>query len=88
MKEFINELIQIVSNIKICEKTNNFTNIMAEIEHWQALGNKLESALSDKHDVESWSKKRHDLKAEIKALKKERAELKKEIEKEKPSKKS
>jgi len=63
---------------KCCE-TCNFSYLPGLIEEVQNLGNRMESSLYDKMDVEDYTKQRAELKTEVKALRQERDDLKAEL---------
>lgn len=66
----------VLEEMRKAHKTRNYSYLPGLIEELQSLANRMEAALGDKHDVESMTKARQELKAEIKALKKERDGLK------------
>ena len=61
-------LCSVLEDMRKCQQTANYSPLSGLIEEAQVLGNRMESALSDKSDIRKWSKQRHDLKVEIKKL--------------------
>jgi hypothetical protein len=77
MKKEVFDLIDLVSDMKVAQKTGDFSTIAASIEKWQSIANKLEAALYDKNDLDrarkegsNLRKENEKLEAEIKAQKK------------------
>lgn len=69
----------VLAEMRKCYETRNFSYLLGLIEELQSLGNRMESALSDKNDVREWTEKRYDLKKEIKDLYAERKKIRDEI---------
>lgn len=65
-------LCAVLEELRTCTKTLNFSYMLALIEEIQSMGNRMESALWDQHEIK-------DLRAEIKSLTKERDKLKVEV---------
>ena len=70
-------LCTVLEEMRTCYKTRNFSYLMALIEEAQVLGERMESALGEKSDVESWHKKAKEEEAEYKRLLKETNKLRK-----------
>lgn len=64
------EIVEISSEIKMCHINKNYATLPGLIEHWQFLGNELEAALEDKHDLQNVKEKLSRLKSEYKELQK------------------
>lgn len=73
-------LCDVLEEMRKADKTRNYAYMSSLIEEAQTLGNRMESALSDKRDMREWSELRNDMKHEIKALQKERDKLKRSVE--------
>ena len=78
LKEKIYELIDVSSSIKASIKTNQFGDLLSNIETWQTLANRLESALYDKSDYKYSVEEAKKLKQEIKKLKEEKEAIENE----------
>ena len=70
-------LCTVLEEMRTCYKTRNFSYLMGLIEEAQVLGERMESALGEKADVESWHKKAKEEEAEYKRLLKETNKLRK-----------
>lgn len=68
-------LCAVLEELRTCTKTMNFSYALGLIEEAQTLGNRMEAALWDQHEIK-------DLRAEIKKLSKERDKLKSEVKSE------
>ncbi len=68
----------VLSEMRECYKTHNFSYMLGLIEEVQSMANRMESALSDKGDVRKWVLRRQELKDEIKKLTEQVNDLKKE----------
>ena len=68
-------LCDVLAEMRKCNETRNYAYLLSLIEECQYLGNRLESALSDKRDIREWSEIRSKLKDEIKELRNERRQL-------------
>lgn len=71
-------LCDVLQDMRKCFETRNFTSLIGLIEEAQIMGNKMESGLYDKTDVEDWTKARPILKKEIEELLQKRHDLKNE----------
>ncbi len=61
--------------MRACYKTRNFASLNGLIEEAQAMGNRMESGLYDKKDVERMREERGELHKELKELRKEKKKL-------------
>lgn len=61
-------LCDALSEMRKAYETRNFSYLLGLIEEVQSMGNKMESALGDKKDVETFTRDRAKLKKEIKEL--------------------
>ena len=76
-------LCSVLEDMRTCFKTYNFSPMLGLIEEAQVMGNRMEAALEDGHDIEMAAERRAELKKKLKVLKKEIADLearKKELE--------
>lgn len=71
-------MCDVLEEMRQCWETRNFAYIKDLIEEAQSMANRMESGLSDQHDLQEMHEEWTKLRAEIKALRKERDELKKE----------
>jgi hypothetical protein len=72
-------LCEVVEEMRQCNKTRNYGGLEGLIEEAQSLASRMESALSDKGDVLSYTQRRPILKDEIKELKWKKEELEEQI---------
>ncbi len=70
-------LCDVLEELRKCYETRNFSYSLGLIEEVQSLANRMESALSDKKNIEDWTKRRKELKEEIKKLTEQVNNLKK-----------
>ena len=75
----IEELIEIVSDMKNAMLFGGYDRIPGLIERWQSWAEKLEGALEDKKDFLRFRERRSMLKQEIKTLQKRKENLTEEI---------
>ena len=71
----INELVEIVAELKLNIFKQDYSSTTSLIERWQVLVNRLESTLWDQKDLLYNEKEHRKLKAEIKKLKEERGDV-------------
>ncbi len=64
-------MCEALREMRECYKTYNFAPIAGLIEEVQSMGNRMEAALSDKHDLGSARKRYKELKKEIVKLERE-----------------
>ena len=64
-------MCSVLEEMRDCYKTRNFAALLGLIEEAQSMGNKMESALSDKRDIKEMHEEWSELKAKIKAARKE-----------------
>lgn len=65
----------VLQEMRACYKTRNFASLNGLIEEAQAMGNRMESGLYDKKDVERMREERGELHKELKELRKEKKKL-------------
>lgn len=58
----------ILDEMREAHKTHNYSYLPGLIEELQTLGNRMEAALSDKHDLRRLSEERHKMKKEYREL--------------------
>jgi len=68
-------LCDVLSEMRKCYKTRNFSSILGLIEEAQSMGNRMEAAIGDKNGIKDMNEKWHKLKKEIKELRKEKEKL-------------
>ncbi len=68
-------MCSVLEGMRECIKTHNFSVLPSLIEEAQLMGDRMEAALWDKHDLQAAYKERKKLKAEIKKLEKKRDKL-------------
>lgn len=61
-------LCDVLSDMRKAYEVRNFSGLLAMIEEIQYLGNRMEAALGDIRDLREFSRKRAELKEEIKKL--------------------
>ena len=61
-------LCAVLSDMRKAYEVRNFSGLLAMIEEIQYLGNRMEAALGDIRDLREFSRKRAELKEEIKKL--------------------
>lgn len=61
-------LCDVLSDMRKAYEVRNFSGLLAMIEEVQYLGNRMESAIGDIRDIREFSRKRAELKEEIKKL--------------------
>lgn len=64
-------LCDVLEDMRKCIKTLNFAAMGSLIEEVQILGNRMESAISDKGDIKSMNAEWRELKKKVKELRKE-----------------
>jgi peptidoglycan hydrolase CwlO-like protein len=69
----------VLEEMRDLSKTRNYGAMDGLIEEVQSMVNRMEAALYDQSDIESFQKKASELNRELKKLRKERDELKEEI---------
>lgn len=67
-------LCEVLTEMRKCYKTHNYSYLLGLIEEAQSMGNRMEAAIHDLNDIESNRKTSAKLKKEIKTLKDERDE--------------
>jgi cell division protein FtsB len=72
-------MCDVLQEMRKLNKTRNYSALAGLIEEAQILGNRMEAAVYDKHDVEHYNKERRRLKAELKKLKDTKDALELEI---------
>ncbi len=75
-------LCDVLSEMRDCNKTRNFSYLKGLIEEAQTLANRMEAGLGEKHDYFSWVKKAKKEKEEYKKLLEETNKLRAELGKE------
>ena len=73
----------VLDEMRKCHKTHNYSYLPALIEEAQTLVNRMESALGEKSDLESWHAKAKEEKQEYKRLLKKTNKLRKKAGEEK-----
>lgn len=68
-------LCDVLEEMRKCYETRNFSGILGLVEEAQSMGNKMEAALYDKNDIESYREERSQLRKEVDKLRKEKKEL-------------
>lgn len=74
-------LCEALEDMRKCVKTANYAGLPGLIEEVQIRANRMESGLSDKKDLLEMEEEWHDLRKEIKKLRKKRDQLKKKEKK-------
>jgi hypothetical protein len=69
----------VLTEMRKCHETRNFTGLIGLIEEVQSLVNRMEAGLNDKNDVIDWTKKRKKLKEEIKKLIKQKEKIENQL---------
>jgi len=69
-------LCSVLEAMRKCYETRNFSYLPGLIEEAQDMGNRMESTLYDKEDIENYQLQRSKLRKEVKELRREKAELK------------
>lgn len=73
---FLNRtLCDVLSDMRTCVKTLNFSYLIGLIEEAQTMGYRMEASLYDKNDIKDSHEKIKKLKAEIKDLEARKAEF-------------
>lgn len=70
-------LCTVLEEMRTCHKTRNYSYLLALVEEAQVLGERMEAALGEKSDLESWHKKAKEEKKEYERLLKETNKLRK-----------
>jgi hypothetical protein len=68
-------LCDVLSEMRKCDKTRNYSYLAGLIEEAQSMGNRMESALSDVDDLIEMKNEWHELKTEIKLAREELSTL-------------
>ncbi len=68
-------LCDVLSEMRKCRKTLNFSYLLGLIEETQSIGNRMESALADVADLKAAQDKLSKIRKEIKVAQKERDNL-------------
>ncbi len=66
----------VLTDMRKCNETKNYSLLGALIEEVQILANRMESGLQDKSSLEEWLEMKTKLKKEIKQLEKKKKRLK------------
>lgn len=61
-------LCGVLEEMRACYKTRNFASLLGLIEEAQAMGNRMEASLFDKHDYEKIRDKLKEAKNELKTI--------------------
>jgi len=61
-------MCDVLEEMRSCWKTRNFAALLGLVEEAQSMANRMESALSEKRDYESWHARVKKEKAELKRL--------------------
>ena len=61
-------LCSVLSEMRACHKTRNYTALSGLIEEVQGMGNRMESAIGDLHQIETVKKEWHKWKKKSKKL--------------------
>lgn len=64
-------LCSVLEEMRACYKTRNFASLLGLIEEAQAMGNRMESSLFDKHDYNKIIDKIKEAKKELEKIKNE-----------------
>ena len=75
MKDLVNNLVDIKTEMMLCIQNNSYAKFSGLIEQWQTLGNRLEAILWDQTDVKSLRDDIKKLKKEIEKLEEKKEEL-------------
>lgn len=76
-------ICDVLEEMRKCDKTRNYAAVAGLVEEIQSMGNRMEAALEDKKNVETWTEKRAKLKCEINDLMQKRDKLRNELGKKK-----
>ena len=76
----------VLDEMRACNKTRNYSPLLSQIEEVQVLVNRMEAALSEKQELESWHDKKKAEKVEYERLLKKTNKLREKAG-EKPKKK-
>lgn len=68
-------LCDVLTDMRKCDKTRNYSYLKGLIEEAQYMGNRMEAALGDLHDIDRYRRDRSIKKREISKLNKEIEEL-------------
>jgi hypothetical protein len=74
-------ICDVLEAMRKCSETLNFSYLNGLIEEAQNLANRMENAIQDISDIETYSKKRSELRKEIKELIKEKNQLNRDLDK-------
>jgi predicted RNase H-like nuclease (RuvC/YqgF family) len=74
-------LCSVLDEMRACHKTRNFTYLPGLIEEAQSMGNRMEAAIEDKNDLDTYRRQGKAVEKENKKLRKEQKALQEEIEK-------
>lgn len=61
-------ICDILEEMRKCHETRNYSYLPGLIEEAQSLANRMEAALQDKSDLQSWNRKRREAKDEYMQL--------------------
>ena len=61
-------LCDVLSEMRTCTETQNYSYLLGLIEEAQTMGNRMERAIWDQHDIERLRKEHKKLKREIEEL--------------------
>lgn len=68
-------LCDVLEEMRKCNETRNFSGLLGLVEEAQGMGNRMEAALYDKNDIETYREERSKLLKEVQTLRKEKKEL-------------
>jgi len=74
-------ICDVLYEMRTCNETRNYGSLLGLIEECQTLANRMEAALSDKHNVLSYEQRRPVLKDEITELEWKKEELEEQVRK-------
>ena len=67
-------LCEVIEEMRMCDKTRNYSYLKGLIEEVQSMGNRMEAVLEDFKDIENSHEQKREAEKELKKIKKEMKE--------------
>lgn len=64
-------MCEVLDEMRKCNELRNYSALLGLIEEVQIMGNRMESSLGEKRDIERMHEEWHEMKAKLKKLRKE-----------------
>jgi len=72
-------ICQVLDEMRSCHKTRNYSGLLGLIEEAQSMANRMEAAIEEKHNYESYHKKAKEAKGKLRELEEQIKEKKEKL---------